>query len=228
MIKLGMFRTGVVLVASVAVACDVGSVLPQTGDDDGSGSGSGSGDSTCPDAATNAANAPTGHHAFNGAAGDPGATSVQAQIAAGGGCMSASGCHNGSNNATGAPATDDVWNYGGVAYQDQAGTMPYVGATILLTSTTTPPQYVKMTVAQNGFFWNEGDINPSFPTPAMGTFVQVAICDGTTTTPMSSELAVASTTDVSEMTTDGNCNGGTACHGASTDTGAFVYLTPSS
>jgi hypothetical protein len=229
MITLGMFRTAVFFVATVGgfgVACDVGSVLAQEGGGDGGSAGSGGTGSDCP--APNTATAPTGHHPYNGAPGDVGETPLTVitadQLALG--CMGAAGCHNGSNAPT---QLSDVWDYGGVAYKDLAGTMPYAGATILLGTETATPQYTQMVVGANGFFYHEAGID-TFPSPTsmISGYINAWICDGTTKTEMSQSLGTMSTQNTSETTTDGNCNGGTACHGVAGSTGGeFIYLTPS-
>jgi hypothetical protein len=116
-----------------------------------------------------------------------------------------------------------------VAYQDLAGTTPYAGATILLGTepTSGSPQYVQLTVGANGFFYHEVGID-TFPSPATSTFINSWICDGTTKTEMSQSLGTMSTQNTGAMATDGNCNGGTACHGVAGSTGGeFIYLTPS-
>jgi hypothetical protein len=230
MITLGMFRTAVLFVTVVGgfgAACDVGSVLAQEGGGDGGGSGSGGTGSDCP---APTATPPTGHHAYNGAPGDTGETVTPvtaAQLALG--CMGTGGCHNGSAVVGGIPTPDDVWDYAGVAYKDIAGTMPYAGATILLgTEAPNPIMYVQMTVGANGFFYHTAGID-GFPDPATSTFINSWICDGTMKTEMSQSLGAMSTQNTSEMTNDGNCNGGTACHGVAGSTGGeFIYLTPSS
>jgi hypothetical protein len=228
MITLGMFRSAVFFVTVVGgfgVACDVGSVLAQEGGGDGGGSGgSGGTGSDCPAVVTPP---PTGHHPYNGAPGDVGETplttitAAQVQL----GCMGAAGCHNGSNAPTSAV---DVWDYGGVAYQDLAGTTPYAGATILLGTepSSGTPQYTQMTVGANGFFYHEVGID-TFPSPVAGMFINSWICVGTNKVIMSQSLATISTQNTGEMTTDGNCNGGTACHGVAGSTGGeYIYLTP--
>jgi hypothetical protein len=228
MITLGMFRSAVFFVATVGgfgVACDVGSVLAQEGGGDGGSAGSGGTGSDCPAVVTPA---PSGHHPYNGGSGDAGATVITAtQIA--GGCMGAGGCHNGNAIVGGIPANSDIWDYGGVAYKDLAGTMPYAGATILLGTETATPQYTQMTIGENGFFYHQVGID-TFPSPTsmISGYINAWICDGTTKTEMSQSLGTMSTQNTGEMTTDGNCNGGTACHGVAGSTGGeFIYLTPS-
>jgi hypothetical protein len=227
MIKLGMSRSAVFFVMALGasgVACDVGSDLAQEGGGDGGGGSGGTG-SDCP---APTATPPTGHHPYNGAPGDVGETPLTTitadQVALG--CMGAAGCHNGSNAPTSAV---DVWDYGGVAYKDVAGTMPYAGATILLGTepTSGTPMYTQMTVGANGFFYHEAGID-GFPDPATTTFINSWICDGTTKTQMSQSLGTMSSQNTSETTNDGNCNGGTACHGVTGSTGGeFIFLTPS-
>jgi hypothetical protein len=214
MIKLGMLRSLVIASLCIGPACDVGSVLPQEGQTDGGGGGSGSnpggggdaGEAACPAINTNPG---TGHHAANGAAGDAGATVISAHE----GCLGQAGCHNANET----PAPGDIWVYGGEAFQDSAGTIPYAGATIMLTvpGNSMPP--ATLTVAENGFFYMPME---SFPVPSATQSISVAICVGTNKTSMSTSLAAVQ----AGSGTDGNCNG-VACHGPG-QAGAYIYLTP--
>jgi hypothetical protein len=214
MIKLGMLRS--ILIASVCIgsACDVGSVLPQAAQTDGGGGGGdgGAGGDAAGEAACPALNPSPGdgHHTANGVNGDAGATLITAHE----GCLGQAGCHNA--NLT--PAPGYVWVYGGEAFQDAAGTIPYAGATIMLTVAGSPPQTTTLNVMNNGFFYMPQGGN--FPVPSATTQVSVAICVGTNKTSMATSLAAVQ----AGSGTDGNCNGA-LCHGPG-QTGAYVYLTP--
>jgi hypothetical protein len=216
MIKLGqMFRISVIASMSLLAACDVGSVLAHEGGGDGGGDDGAIADNACPPAVVNG---DSGHHAANGMPGDAVATAITSHE----GCMGQAGCHN--INET--PGASGPYDYGGEAFKDAAGTIPYAGATILLSTVGATPQYQKLTVAQNGFFYLAS--GTGFPAPSATVSITAALCDGTNKTSMATSLAVVE--DPTGKTPDGNCNGGTACHGAPlpTDLGAFIFLTPAS
>lgn len=214
MIKLGqMFRISVIVSMSLLAACDVGSVLANIGGDGGGGGGDGLAANACPPAV---ANGDSGHHAANGMPGDAVATAITPHE----GCMGQAGCHN--INET--PGASGPYDYGGEAYKDAAGTIPYAGATILLSTIGSNPQYQKLTVAQNGFFYLAS--GTGFPAPSATMSISATLCDGTGKSVMTQSLAVVQ--DPTGKTADGNCNGGTACHGATADLGAFIFLTPAS
>ncbi|HEY3807390.1 MAG TPA: hypothetical protein VGL61_32535 [Kofleriaceae bacterium] len=214
MIKLGMLRS--ILIASVCIgsACDVGSVLPQAAQTDGGGGGGGDGggdamgEAACPALNTNPG---TGHHAANNSPGDAGATVISAHE----GCLGQAGCHN---ETLGGVAAGDGWVYGGEAFKDAAGTIPYAGATIMLTVPGNTVAPATMTVADNGFFYLAGGEN--FPVPSATQSIAVAICVGTNKTSMATSLAAVQ----AGSGTDGNCNGA-LCHGPG-QTGAYIYLLP--
>jgi len=207
MIKLG-HMTRIIAIATICLmaACDVGSVLAHEGSgDDGSGTDGGStvSGSDCDPLVT--PETQTGHHAANGMPGDAGATAITPHE----GCMGQAGCHNVALS----PTPGDIWDYGGEAFQDSAGTIPYAGATILLGTVSASPIYVKLEVNQNGFFYLPN--GTSFPTP--GTMpVQTWMCVGATKVEMSGTIAAGG----------GNCSSGAACHGATADTGGFVFMAP--
>jgi hypothetical protein len=215
MIKLGqMFRISVIASLWLMASCDVGSVLANIGGDGGGGdAGPIGGGSDCP---TVTAPSDTGHHAANGLPGD--ATGTVTVITPHEGCMGQAGCH-----AIGTAGADGPYDYGGEAFKDTAGTIPYAGATILLNTTGSNIQYQQLTVAQNGFFYLAS--GTGFPAPSAAMAITATLCDGTGKTIMSTSL-----TNVEGVAPDGNCNGGTACHGAPlpTDAGAFIFLTPAS
>jgi hypothetical protein len=218
MIKLGMLRSLVIASLCIGPACDVGSVLPQEGQTDGGGGsgsnpGGGGGDAgadACPALNTNPGD---GHHTANGVNGDAGATILSQHE----GCLGQAGCHNA--NLT--PAPGDVWVYGGEAFQDAAGTIPYAGATIMLTAAGSPPVTATMTVMNNGFFYMPQ--GGTFPVPSATQSVSVAICVGTNKTSMSTSLAAVQ----AGSGTDGNCMGA-ACHNDNqgVQAGAYIYLIP--
>lgn len=107
------FMTRILVLVSVlfASACDVGSVIANTGsgdDDDGSNCG-------------NKVDPPPGSHPHM----DDGTPH------AGRGCMDTIGCHNdGLGLGSGAPG----YSFAGTLYTDMAGTAPVAGATIFVTS----------------------------------------------------------------------------------------------
>jgi hypothetical protein len=210
MITLGMLRRLVLGSLTLAAGCDVGSVLAHQGGSDGGGSGSGG----CPTSASNQANVQSGHHPANGQPGDgtTGVTSVLSHE----GCFD-SGCHN-ANLMPKAPS-GDYWSYGGEVFKDTGGTMPYAGATVMLSTTGASPMTTQLTVAQNGFFWMPP--GTGFPAPSATQSITVTVCDGTDMVVMSQSLA---NVQGSTTTDDGNCTA-SACHGTGASNG-FVYLTP--
>jgi hypothetical protein len=211
MITMGMLRSVVTAAMVFAAACDVGSVLAHEGSGgaDGGGSGSGSDPEACP--AVTSPEIQTGHHAANGQTGDAG---IVTAITPHEGCLGQAGCHN----AALTPAVGDIWDYGGEAFQDAAGTIPFAGAHIMLTIGGSPPQTAVMEVMKNGFFYLPH--GGGFPTPSATQPVSVAICVGTTKTQMSTSLAAVQT----GSGTDGNCNG-VACHGPG-QAGLFIFMPP--
>jgi hypothetical protein len=163
-------------------ACDVGSIQG-AGTDGGSTDGSGSG-SSCENVA---ASPPDGHH-------NPGM-----------GCRSAASCHNA---ALGLGAGAPEYSYGGTLYKDQAGTMPYGGATIFFTQGT---KTVKTTTATNGNFW----LPPALlagPSATMTSKTKASACPNTT------EMAGALTAG------GGDCNSG-SCHAPGSTQGP-IYVLP--
>jgi hypothetical protein len=209
MITMGMFRSFLMITLCLGTACDVGSVLAHEGGADagsGGGGGDGGGAATCP--AVVSPETQTGHHTANGATGDAGATVITAHE----GCLGQTGCHNAALD----PTPGDIWTYGGEAFQDAAGTIPYAGAHIMLTAAGDPPMSVTMEVMANGFFYTNG----TFPAPSATTPITVAICTPGSKTAMATSLAAVQ----AGTGTDGNCNGA-ACHGPG-QAGAYIYLTP--
>jgi hypothetical protein len=210
MITMGMLRSLVTATITLAAACDVGSVLAHEGggtDGGGSGSGSGSGMMDC--LAVVSPELQTGHHAANGKTGDAGATAVSAHE----GCMGQAGCHS-----TTAPGNVvDIWDYGGEAFTDSAGTTPAAGAHIILTAAGSPPMVQYMEVMQNGFFYMPA--GTGFPKPSATQPITAAICMPGQKTAMATSLAAVQ----AGSGTDGNCSG-TACHGPG-QAGAYIFPT---
>jgi len=214
MITMGMLRSVLTAAMVFAAACDVGSVLAHEGGTGPDGGGGGGGDSGADPNACPAVVSPeiqTGHHAANGQVGDPGTvTAITPQE----GCLGQAGCHN----ANLSPAVGDIWDYGGEAFQDAAGTIPFAGAHIMLSTVGANPQVAFMEVMKNGFFYLPHGGN--FPTPSTTNPINVSICVGTTKISMATPL----TNVQAGSGTDGNCNG-TACHGPG-QTGAYVFMAP--
>jgi len=142
------------VIATLLAACDVGEIPGATGDGGGSGSGSGSADgggsgSNCENIS---ATPPDGHH-------NDGMT-----------CVS-SGCHLEGMTGAGAPA----YSLGGTLYKDSAGTMPYAGATVLVTINGATKKAI---TATNGNFWFVPALVPS-PTNAMTGSTSASGCPNT-------------------------------------------------
>ncbi|HTE54736.1 MAG TPA: hypothetical protein VK698_27970 [Kofleriaceae bacterium] len=75
------------------------------------------------------------------------------------GCISAN-CHDGSS-------AGGTYTVAGALYDQRAsGGDPLAGATIYVTDST--GKFVKMTTAQNGFFWTDEPMTPPFKTAATG------------------------------------------------------------
>jgi hypothetical protein len=204
MIKLGqMFRISVIVSMSLLAACDVGSVLAQIGGD-GGGSGDDGGGSDCP--ALVSPEPDNGNHVANGA---PGAGSNATVLTPHEGCMGQAGCHNGALS----PGAGGAYDYGGEAFQDGLGTIPYAGATILLgTVSPAPAQYQKLQVAQNGFFYLAS--GTGFPSPDTQP-IQAWICVGTNKVEMTGTLGAG----------NGNCTT-SVCHGPTPAPDGFIYTAP--
>lgn len=218
MITMGMLRKVVLAAITLASACDVGSVLAHEGGGGGPDGGGGGGDSggsaedVCP--AIVSPELQTGHHAANNQVGDAGTVTA---ITPHEGCLGQAGCHN----ADLTPAIGDIWDYGGEAFQDAAGTIPFAGAHIKLTAAGSPPMVRYMEVMKNGFFYMP--TGSGFPKPSASQPISVAICTGsgaTQSTSMSTSLAAVQ----AGSGTDGNCNGA-ACHGPG-QTGLYIFMAP--
>jgi hypothetical protein len=108
-----MTRIFVIVTLLFASACDVGTVLANTG----SGDDDGSGGSNC---ANKADPAPTAHPHLDD--GTP---------HAGRGCMDAAGCHNAG---LGLGSSAPEYSYAGTVYTDAGGATPAAGATVFVTS----------------------------------------------------------------------------------------------
>jgi len=213
MITMGMLRSLVTATITLAAACDVGSVLAhEGGGTDGGGSGSGSGMMDCP--AVVSPELQTGHHAVTYGAnifnGDPGATPMGSAYE---GCMGQAGCHSSTSPGN----VVDVWDYGGQAFKDSAGTTPAAGAHIILTAAGSPPMVQYMEVMQNGFFYMPA--GTGFPKPSATQPITAAICMPGQKTAMATSLAAVQ----AGSGTDGNCSG-TACHGPG-QAGAYIFPT---
>jgi hypothetical protein len=142
----------VVISSLLLAACDVGEIPGAgTGDGGGSGDGSGSG-SNCE---VIAAAPPDGHHNE------------------GMGCRTAGACHNAQLGlGTGAPE----YSVAGTVYKDTAGTMPYPGATIIVTVGGTTKKTISAT---NGNFWFVPALLPG-PTATMTGTTSASACPNTT------------------------------------------------
>ena len=174
-----MLRIAVIF-SLVLGACDFGE-SPGAGGADASGSGSGS---DCENVA--AAPFAAGHH-------NPGM-----------GCRSTAACHNAALGlGTGAPE----YSVAGTVYKDTAGTMPYPGATVLVTMGGTTKKFV---TADNGNFWFVPALQPA-PTAAMTAMTSASACP--TTKPMSGLL----------VNGGGDCNSG-ACHAVGAQ--GPIYVNP--
>jgi hypothetical protein len=160
-----MIRTAIVSIFLAAAACDVGE-LPNLTGDGGGGGGDGSGS----DCEPISANIPSGHH-NDGMA-----------------CIVA-GCHLPGNTGAGAPE----WSYAGTVYKDPAGTMPYPGATIIITM---GGMTQKIIAGDNGNFFISPD-QLAAPDNAMTANTRGSACP--TTRPMVGALTQGG----------GNCNN---CH----------------
>lgn len=214
MITMGMLRRVVTAAMVLAGACDVGSVLAHEGGGGTDGGGGGGGDGGADANACPALVSPeiqTGHHAANNQVGDPPPVTAVSEHE---GCLGQAGCHN----ATAPGQPDDIWDYGGEAFQDAAGTIPFAGAHIMLSvpGNTVPPVFMEVT--KNGFFYLPH--GSGFPTPSATQPITVSICVGTTKLGMSTSLAAVQ----AGSGTDGNCNG-TACHGPG-QAGAYIFMAP--
>lgn len=172
-----------VISSLILAACDVGEI-PGTGPDGGGGgSDSGSNNVVCE---TINATPPDGNH-------NPGL-----------GCRSNAGCHNAG---TGLGPNAPEWAYAGTIYKDQAGTMPYAGATIFVTLGGTTQKAISAT---NGNFWIEAALLPG-PSAAMTGTTKASACPDTM--PMATILSAGG----------GDCNN---CHRSSGGTTFPVYVLP--
>jgi hypothetical protein len=175
-----MTRFAVVIAVTMsAAACDVGSVLEHSATGDGGGSGS-----NC----ENLVATPPPDH--------PHTAPVDAAkpTNAGQGCMTAAGCHN-AGLGLGAAAPEYSW--AGTVFKDAAGTMPYAGATILVTMGGVTK---KLIAGDTGNF----QITPAlFAGPDTGTPGNAigSVCPSAT--PMVGTL----------ITGNGNCGAAGTCHG---------------
>jgi hypothetical protein len=175
-----------VLTSLLLAACDVGEIPVGGGDGGGSGGADGSGSGSGSNCEQLSASPPAGHH-------NPGM-----------GCRSAAMCHNA---ALGLGVNAPEYSVGGTLYKDSAGTMPYAGATILVTFGGTTKKAI---AADNGNFWFVPALLPS-PTNAMTGMTSASGCPNT--------LAMGGAL----VNGGGDCNN---CHRATGGTTSPIYLTP--
>jgi hypothetical protein len=170
-----------VLASLLLAACDVGTI-PAEGSDGGGGGDDGGG-SSCEQLS---ASPPVGHHND------------------GMGCRSAAGCHN---STLGLGASAPAYSLGGTLYKDMAGTMPYAGATVIV---TIGGMTKKAVTADNGNFWFVEALVAT-PTNSMTGMASASGCPNTLA--MSGAL----------VNGGGDCNN---CHRATGGTTTPIYLTP--